>query len=271
MFDIVIQHSYSQDTLSHSGPLGLGHHLLNVELLPFGSISTKDRELMQLKTVQEGHPRLRMPTFGHLTVYCSPRVTLMHLAADAIPLALCIAGQQVPQLLVQLGDCLVVSLLGFLEHLGSLLHLYLAGRNINRCRDGVLRLHGFLEILQCLGPSCNSLGENSALLRQPSLFNHSEDCNYVRKVFLIVCTGVNRHAEVGCVGKLDFEDLRIFLGRDDVYHGDVRDRRPMRQLPLLALSVLQPVWGFEGGTHFGMMPESGTQQEFLKRRLRQNL
>ncbi len=145
--------------------------------------------------------------------------------ADVIPLGLCVAEQQVPQLLIRLGDCLVVSLLGFLEHLGSLLNLYLAGRNINRRLDGVLRLRGFLEILQRLGPSCNSLGENLALLGQPLLFNHSEDCNYVREVFLIVPTRVNRHAEVGHVRKLDLEDLRIFLGRDDVYHGDIRNNK----------------------------------------------
>ncbi len=59
----------------------------------------------------------------------------------------------------------------------------------------------------------------------------------MREVFLIVPMGVNRHAEMGHVGKLDLEDLRIFLGPDNVYHGDIRDRRPMRQLPLLALSV----------------------------------
>ncbi len=92
----------------------------------------------------------------------------------------------------------------------------------------------------------------------------------MREVFLIVPMGVDRHAEVGRVGKLDLEDLRIFLGRDDVYHGDIQNRRLMRQLPFLALSVLQPVWGLEGGTHFGVMPESITQQEFLKRRLWRN-
>ena len=54
----------------------------------------------------------------------------MHLAADTISLGLCIARQQVPQLLIQLGNCLVVSLLGLLEHLLSLLNLHLAGRNI---------------------------------------------------------------------------------------------------------------------------------------------
>ncbi len=93
----------------------------------------------------------------------------------------------------------------------------------------------------------------------------------MHEVFFIVPTGVNRHAEVGRFGKLDLEDLRIFLGHDDVYHEDIRNRWPMRQqLPLLALSVLQPVWGIEEGTHFGVMPESGTQQEFLKRRLRRS-
>jgi hypothetical protein len=74
-----------------------------------------------------------MPTFGHLTIYCSPQVTLVHLVADAIPLGLCITGQQFPQLLVHLGDCLVVSLLGFLQHLFGLLDLHLVGRNINAC------------------------------------------------------------------------------------------------------------------------------------------
>jgi hypothetical protein len=72
---------------------------------------------------------------------------LIHLVADAIPLGLCIAGQQVPQLLVQLGDCLVMSLLGFLEHLLGLLNLHLVGHNIYACQDGVSRFRGFLEIL----------------------------------------------------------------------------------------------------------------------------
>jgi hypothetical protein len=37
---------------------GLAHLLLNVELLPFGSISTEECEL---KTVSEGHPHLWTP------------------------------------------------------------------------------------------------------------------------------------------------------------------------------------------------------------------
>jgi hypothetical protein len=104
----------------------------------------------------------------------------------------------------------------------------------------------------------NSLGKNSALLGQPLLFNHSEDCNYMHKVFLVVTTGVTGHAEVGRVRKLDLEDLMRFLGRDDVYHQDIRNGRPMRQLSFFALSVLQPIWGLEGGTHYGGMPEFGT-------------
>jgi hypothetical protein len=80
----------------------------------------------------------------------------------------------------------------------------------------------------------------------------------VRKVFLIVPMGVDGHGEVGHIGKLDLEDLGFFLGRDNIYHWDVRNGWPMRQLPFLALSVLQPVQRLEGGTHFGMMPESGT-------------
>ncbi len=68
---MVIQHSHTQDMLLHSGHLGLAHRLLNVEPLPFGCVSTEDCEHMQLKTVQQGRPRLQMPTFGNLTVYCS--------------------------------------------------------------------------------------------------------------------------------------------------------------------------------------------------------
>ena len=71
----------------------------------------------------------------------------MHLAADVIPLGLCIAGQQVSQLFVRLSNRFVVSLLSFLERLLGLLILHLEGRNINACRDSFSRTHGFLEIL----------------------------------------------------------------------------------------------------------------------------
>jgi hypothetical protein len=46
MSDMVIQHSHSQDVLSHSGPLGLAQRLLNLEPLPFGCVSTEDCKLM---------------------------------------------------------------------------------------------------------------------------------------------------------------------------------------------------------------------------------
>ncbi len=91
------------------------------------------------------------------------------------------------------------------------------------------------------------------------------------KVFLVVPRGVNGHTEVRLVRKLDLENLRFFLGHDNVNHRYVRNGRPVAQLPFLALGVLQPVRSLEGGTHFGLMPESGTKQEFLKRRLWQNL
>ncbi len=80
----------------------------------------------------------------------------------------------------------------------------------------------------------------------------------MREVLLVVPTRVNGHSEVGRVRKLDLEESGFFLGHDDVYHQDVRNGRPIRQLPFLALSVLQPIRRLEGGTHFGMMPESGT-------------
>ncbi len=55
---------------------------------------------------------------------------------------------------------------------------------------------GFLEILQCLGLSYNSLGEHAALLGEPRLINDSEDRNNVREVFLVVYTGVDGHTVV---------------------------------------------------------------------------
>jgi hypothetical protein len=78
------------------------------------------------------------------------------------------------------------------------------------------------------------------------------------EVFLVVPTGVDGHAEVGHVRKLHLEDLGFFLGCDNVYHWNLRNGRPMRQLPFLTLSILQPVQRLEGGTHFGVMTESNT-------------
>ncbi len=167
-----------------------------------------------------------------------PRVPLVHLAADAIPLGLCIAGQEVPQLLVRLGNCLVMSLLGILEHLLGLLDLHLVGLNVDVCRDGVLRSRGFQEILQRCRPLHNSLGNHPALFAQPFLINDSKDCDDVRKVFLDVPTGEYGHVEVGLVGKLDLQGLGFFLGGDDVHLRYVQDGWPVAQLPFLALNIL---------------------------------
>ncbi len=212
-----------------------------------------------------------MPTFGHLTAYSSPQVALVHLAVDTTPLGLWVTGQEVPQLLIRLGDCLVVNLLGFLDHLLSLLNLHLVGLNINVCQDGVLGTRGLKEILQCLRPPYNSFGKHPTLLGQPFLIVDLEDCNNMCQVFLGIPTGVNRHVELGLIRKLDLQGLRFFLGHDNVYLRHVQDGWSVAQLPFLALSILQPVRSLEGGTYFGMLPESGTKQESLERRLWRNL
>jgi hypothetical protein len=57
----------------------------------------------------------------------------------------------------------------------------------------------------------------------------------------------------------DLEGLGFFLGRDDVNHRYVQNGRPVGQLPFLKLCILQPISRFEGGTHFGVLPESSTK------------
>ncbi len=141
----------------------------------------------------------------------------------------------------------------------ELLILHLVGRNINAHQDGFLRTRCFLEILQRLQPPHNSLGEHPAFLGQPLLIDDMEDCKDVCKVFLVVPMGVNGHTEVGGVQKLDLENLRFFLGCDDVHHRYLRNGRPVGLLPFLALGILQPVRRIEGGTQFGELPESGTK------------
>jgi hypothetical protein len=162
----------------------------------------------------------------------------MHLAADAIPLGLCITEQGVSQLLLCLGDCLFVSLMKILEHLFGLLNLHLGGLNVDVHSDSALRSRGFKEILQHARLPSNSLGKLPTLCAQPFLVDDTEDCNYVCKVFLGVTTGVYGHVEVGIVWKLDHEGLRFFLGRDNIRQRYVRDGWPVAQLPFLALGIL---------------------------------
>jgi hypothetical protein len=252
--------------LSQSGPLGLAHRLLNVEPLPFGSVSAEDRELMQLKTVLEGHPCAWIPPFGHLNIYFSPQVTLVHLAANAILLGLQITGKEVLQLLVHLGNCLFVSLLGFLEHLLGLLNLHLVRLNVNIQQDSVLGPSALYEILQPLELPHNSLSKLPALHFQP-LLDDVEDCNDVCKVFLSITRGKDGHVDMGIVRKLDLQDLRFLLGCHDICLSNIRDRWLVAQLPFLALRIPLPIGSLEGSTHFGMLPESGTEHKFLERRL----
>ncbi len=94
------------------------------------------------------------------------------------------------------------------------------------------------------------------------MIDDSEDCNDGCKVFLGVNMGVNRHVEVGIVRKLDLHD--------NVYLRYIWDGWLVAQLPFLALSIIQPAGSLEGGTHFGVLPDSRTMQEFLERRLQRN-
>ncbi len=76
---------------------------------------------------------------------------LVHLMANTVPLGLQIARQEVLQLLIDFGDCLVMSLLEILEQLLGLLNLHLAGSDVNSHQYSVLRPSSFQEILQHLG------------------------------------------------------------------------------------------------------------------------
>ncbi len=75
----------------------------------------------------------------------------MHLVANAVLLGLHVARQEISQLLVDFGDCLVMSLLDILEQLLGLLNLHLVGRDVNSRQDSVLRPRSFQETLQYLG------------------------------------------------------------------------------------------------------------------------
>ncbi len=70
---------------------------------------------------------MQTPSCGHLIIHSSPRVTLVHLAADPISLGLWVTGQEVPQKLVRLGNSLVVSLPSFFEHLLGVNNLHCMG------------------------------------------------------------------------------------------------------------------------------------------------
>jgi hypothetical protein len=145
--DVIIQRSHSQDMLLHISPLVvLAHCLLYVELLPFCCISSEDGDLMQLKTELECSPQKQMPSCGHLTIHSSPRVTLVHLVANVIPLGLRITRQEIPQLLIRLGSSLVMSLPSFFEHLLDFSKLQLVGLLVflGTCTLGLIWL---LEIL----------------------------------------------------------------------------------------------------------------------------
>ncbi len=79
------------------------------------------------------------------------------------------------------------------------------------------------------------------------------------KVLLGVPTGVDGHIEMGIVQIPDLQDLRFLLGHHGIRLSNIRDGRLVAQLPFLALRILIAVGSFEGGTHFGVLSESGTE------------
>ncbi len=171
--------------LSHSSPLELVHHLLYVELLCFGCLSSEDRELVQFKTVSDCSPHMQTPSFGHLTIHSSPQVMLVYLTANANPLGLCITGQEVPQKLLHLGNSLAVSHLGILEHLLGMPDLQLASFQFifGGCTLGP---NSLLEIVYCSGQLVNSLGQLPALHVESLLVDLMKDRNDMDKIFLVV-------------------------------------------------------------------------------------
>jgi hypothetical protein len=86
----------------------------------------------------------------------------------------------------------------------------------------------------------------------------------MRKVLLGVSLGEDGHVEDGPIRKLDLQGFVHFLGGYKIHWWDVRDGWPTAQLPFLALGILQSFGSLEGGTHLGMLLESGTQHESLE-------
>ncbi len=117
----------------------------------------------------------------------------------------------------------------------------------------------------------NSLSKLPALCIQPLLLDDVEGCNDLCKVFLSVPMGEDGHVDMGIIRKLDLQDLRFLLGRHNIHLSGIQDGQPVAQLPLLTLRILQPAGSLEDSTHFDVLPESGTEQEFLERCLWPNL
>jgi hypothetical protein len=96
---------------------------------------------------------------------------LEHLAANAIQLGLHVIGQEVPQKLVRLGNCLIMSVLGFLEHLLGMLNLQLVGLHVIIQQDGSPGPSSLQEILQGSSQLVNSLGQLPALCSKSLLLD----------------------------------------------------------------------------------------------------
>jgi hypothetical protein len=146
-----------------------------------------------------------------LAIYSSPQDTLVHLLENAIPLELRITGQEVPQKLVRLGNSLIVSLLGFLEHLLGMHNLHLA-RLLVILGGCTLGPNWLLEILQGSGQLVNNLGQLPTLHVESFLVDETYDCNDMHKVFFGISLGEDGNVEDGPIRKLDLEALQRFIG-----------------------------------------------------------
>ncbi len=85
----------------------------------------------------------------------------------------------------------------------------------------------------------------------------------MHKIFLVVPSGEDGHVEEVPIRLEAFQHL---LGGFYIRWGDMQDGWPTAQLPFLVLQILQSLGALEDGTHFGVLPECGTQHESLEGR-----
>jgi hypothetical protein len=143
---------------------------------------------------------------------------LLHIVANTIPLGLQITRQEVPQLLIHLGNCLVVQLLGFLEHLLGLLELQprasmsLSNKTVTFDPAASRRFFSVLDYFTTAFPS----------------FPHWASSPFCLMMLAMTCAlsapmEVDGHVETGIIWKLDLQNLRYFLGGYEICHRDLRD------------------------------------------------
>ncbi len=217
---------------------------------------------MQLKTVLKGSPHSWMPSFGHLYIYSSPRVTLVHLAANAIRLGLHVTGQDVPQKLIRLGNCLVVSLLSMSwvcpvsnlwDSISSLGTLPLVPAFFWRFSSVLTSLSTTLaSFLHCtLSPFWLMRRRTAMACKRYSLVFPWEKMDML-KMFPLG----------SLILRLSGASFVVTRSVGGMY----RMGGQLLICPFLHSKSFSPLGPFENGTHLGMLPECGTQHKSLERR-----